>query len=288
MSDAPSPQRVPRAGGPAPGPLVARGVSVQRGTRRVVHDVDLTLRRGEVLGLVGANGAGKSSLLTAIAGDLPFTGSVTLGGFDVGAHDLAGLARVRAVMAQHTAVPFAFRVHELVALGRLPFTESPTARDAAVARAIDAVDLTPLRDRPHHALSGGELRRVHLARLLAQADGIGPGAVLLVDEPTAGLDLKHAMQALALLRRRADAGGAVIVVLHDLHLAGRFCDRLALLHRGRCIACDTPDAIIRPDLLEVAWGTPMRVHRTDDGERIAWAAPLPSTPTLDPTTPDLS
>jgi iron complex transport system ATP-binding protein len=221
-------------------PLVAaRGVSVELGGRRVLHHVSAHIDAGEVVAMVGPNGAGKSSLLAAMSGDLaPSDGLVEVEGRPLGTWEPLELARARSVLPQRVAVAFPFRVHEVVRMGRAPWIGTPQEDedDEAVAAALEVADLHRLSSRPVTALSGGELARAALARVLAQRTRL-----LLLDEPTAALDLHHQEAVMAALRRLAADGHGVGVVVHDLSLAAAYADRILVLAAGRLRAAGPPD-----------------------------------------------
>ncbi|MER5882527.1 heme ABC transporter ATP-binding protein [Streptomyces sp. NPDC001941] len=226
--------------------LEARGVQVRLGARDVLRGVDLAARAGEVLALVGPNGAGKSTLLAALAADLRATrGEVLLAGRPVGDWSAPELALRRAVLPQAAALSFPFPVEDVVRMGRAPWAATPLREedDRAVAAAMAATEVTAFAARPFAALSGGERARVALARVLAQR-----APVLLLDEPTAALDLRHQELVLRVCRERAAAGDAVVVVLHDLGLAAAHADRVAVLHDG-VVAADGPPAEVFGDAL---------------------------------------
>ena len=232
-------------------------VGVHLAGRAVVRDVALTVRTGETLALVGPNGAGKSSLLAALAGDLPLTsGEVRVDGRPPGAWRPRELARLRAVLPQTAALAFPFTVEEVVRMGRAPWagTAEEEADDEAVAQAMDATEVTPFAARPFSALSGGERARVALARVLAQR-----APLLLLDEPTAALDLRHQELVLRVCREQAALGHAVAVVLHDLGLAAAYADRIAVLHEGRLAACGTPREVLDEELLGRVYRQPVEV-----------------------------
>lgn len=242
--------------------IAARGIWLKAGGRSLLADVSLEIRPGEVLVLAGPNGAGKSTLLKILAGEVtPGAGQVTLEGRPLPAWHPRDLARRRAVLGQHVGVAFPMLARDVVALGRLPWHGHPaeTARDAeAIAAAQAEAAVTHLAPRAHATLSGGERQRVHLARALAQLDGAGMPAALMLDEPTASLDAGHRAALLRLLRRLAGRGLAVLVVLHDLQEAAFVADRVALLEQGRLLACGPPDVALDPALLERVYGLPFR------------------------------
>ncbi len=225
------------------------------GAREVLAGVDVTVRAGEVLALVGPNGAGKSTLLGALAADLPAArGVVRIFGRPATGWTAPELALRRAVLPQSATLSFPFPVEEVVRMGRAPHTASPDEDDGVVAEAMAATEVTAFAARPFSALSGGERARVALARVLAQR-----APLLLLDEPTAALDLKHQELVLRLCRDRARAGDAVVVVLHDLGLAAAYAHRVALLCAGR-VAADGPSGeVFSEALLSRVYDQPVEV-----------------------------
>ena len=220
--------------------LQLRDVVVRRQQREILHGITLEFQPGTVTALVGPNGAGKSTLLGVAAGDLRADGGdVHLHGRPLRDYKSGPLARERAVMPQEHGVRFAFSVEEVVAMGRLPHPPDPQVDDAQVERAIDAAELQALRLREVQQLSGGESARTTFARVLAQDTPL-----LLLDEPTAALDLRHQERTLRSVRACAEAGACVIVVLHDLNLAAGYSDRIVLLEQGRVAADGTPSEVL--------------------------------------------
>lgn len=242
--------------------LSAADISVRRGSRLALQGIDLQLPSGQVFGVLGPNGAGKSSLLGALSGELPVaTGEVLLHGRRLSGWNARERARSLAVLPQSSSLDFAFRVHEVVALGRLPHDDGREADQRIVAAALAAADVAHLSERSYLELSGGERQRVHLARVLAQLWPGREGRVLLLDEPTAMLDPAHQHAILQVLRAVAEHGTAVLVVLHDLNLAARYCDRLLLLADGRARAAGAPQEVLRADLLQAVFGLDVLVQR---------------------------
>ncbi|HIW61577.1 MAG TPA: heme ABC transporter ATP-binding protein [Candidatus Stackebrandtia excrementipullorum] len=234
--------------------LEAFGVTVELSGKTVVDDVHVDARAGEVLALVGPNGAGKSTLLSALSGDaVPSKGSVEVRGRSVSAWSALELAMRRAVLPQAATLSFPFVVADVVAMGRAPWSGTPRDEndEAHIDEAMRRCEVEEFGPRSFQALSGGERARVALARVLAQDTDI-----LMLDEPTAAMDLRHQELVLRLCREKASAGVAVIVVLHDLGLAAAYCDRVAILHHGRLEACGAPAAVFEADLLS-------RVYRQD-------------------------
>ncbi|MEU5425506.1 heme ABC transporter ATP-binding protein [Streptomyces olivoreticuli] len=247
---------------PLPSPIgtvraEARALRVRLGGRTVLSEVDLAVAGGEVLALVGPNGAGKSTLLAALAHDLPAeSGEVWIDGRPAGAWTPADLALRRAVLPQSAELSFPFPARDVVRMGRAPWagSDAEDEDDEAVRSAMAATEVTRFADRPFAALSGGERARVSLARVLAQR-----APLLLLDEPTAALDLRHQELVLRVCRERAAAGDAVVVVLHDLGLAGAYADRVAVLHRGRIAAEGPPSEVFDAELLSHVYMQPVEV-----------------------------
>ncbi|MCC5951408.1 MAG: heme ABC transporter ATP-binding protein [Acidimicrobiia bacterium] len=231
--------------------LDAAAVAVDQGGHRVLTDADLVVRAGEVVALVGPNGAGKSSLLAALSGDLPLAeGEVTVGGRPLGACDALDVARRRAVLPQHAAVSFGFTVADVVRMGRAPWARTPAAADddPAVASAMALAEVDHLANRSVLTLSGGERARVALARVLAQRTQL-----LLLDEPTAALDVHHQELVLDVVTSQAASGCGVVVVVHDLSMAAAMADRVVVLAAGRVAASGTPEQVMDSTLLSSVW-----------------------------------
>ena len=234
-----------------------RDVGVRRRDRQVLADVNLDVPFGEVLAVVGPNGAGKSTLLAVLAGDIAAdSGQVELRGEPIAGWTPRELALRRSVLLQQATVAFGFCAADVVRMGRSPWIGTPRqAEDEQhVAAALAAVDAAGLAARPVTELSGGEQARVHLARTLAQdAD------LVLLDEPTAALDLRHAEALLQHARRLAAGGRAVVVVVHALDLAAAYADRVALLADGRLDAGGTPSEVLTEHRLSSAYGHDVEV-----------------------------
>lgn len=237
-------------------------VSVQMGRRRVLHEVSLTVRAGELLAICGANGAGKSTLLKAVLGELPATGAVRLNTIDIARARPATLARLRAVLPQDSEVAFGFTLGEVVAMGRE--AGDCAARPETDALALAAVGLQGREADDIRSLSGGERQRGQLARTLAQVwEPVGPQGPrwLMLDEPVASLDLGHQLQVMRLARSYAEAGGGVVAIMHDLNLSAMFADRMAFLVAGRLAATGSPAEVMQQGLLEAAYGCRIAVNR---------------------------
>lgn len=242
--------------------LQARQLEVRRGPCAVLRGVDLTLRAGRVTGVLGANGAGKSTLLSAICGELSVAaGEVLLNGRALNDWPDQQRAQYLAVLPQHSTLSFGFRVEEVVGMGRLPHSTGRQVDAEIVAATLAAMDSSHLLGRNYLQLSGGERQRVHLARVLAQLWPGGKGQVLLLDEPTAMLDPLHQHSILKAVRAFADQGGAVLVIVHDLNLAARYCDDLLLLHQGTVFSSGSPDEVLRADVLHEVFGLEVLVQK---------------------------
>ncbi|WP_452603461.1 heme ABC transporter ATP-binding protein [Pseudomonas gelidaquae] len=226
-------------------------LQIRRGRKTVLADVSLDLLPGEVLGVLGPNGAGKSTLLGALCGELhPDQGKVWLDQHELKNWRGSQRAQRLAVLPQTSTLDFAFRVEEVVGMGRLPHQTGRVRDDEIINAALHAADVGHLSGRSYLALSGGERQRVHLARVLAQLWPGEAGQTLLLDEPTSMLDPLHQHTTLQAIRSFADRGAAVLVILHDLNLAARYCDRILLLEDGRPHALDTPAEVLRPEPLK--------------------------------------
>lgn len=228
-------------------------VSAVLGGRRILERIGLVVSPGEVVGLVGRNGAGKTTLLRLAGGSLtPSEGHVRVKGEALASVPRRELARRVALVPQDMHVPFPFRVGELVLMGRTPHAplvglESEEDVERA-RRALRRLGIEALVDRSIATLSGGERQLVLFARALVQDPDL-----LLLDEPTAFLDLKHRVEVLGEVRAFAAAGGSALVVSHDLSLAARSCDRIVLLGAGRVIAEGPPVAVLTPENLRAAF-----------------------------------
>jgi iron complex transport system ATP-binding protein len=233
--------------------IVASGLTYRAGGRAIVSNVDIEVPGGQLLALVGPNGAGKSTMLGLLAGDLtPNAGSVTMCGRPVRGARPRDLARLRAVMPQQSSIQFPFTAAEVVALGA--YAGSASDPRAEVEDALQRVDAAHLATRRYTTLSGGEQARVTLARVLAQRTPL-----LLLDEPTAHLDLRHQSLLLRVARSLADEGHTVVAVLHDLNLAAQWADRVAVLAGGELVACGSPTNTLTASTLSTVYSHPITV-----------------------------
>jgi iron complex transport system ATP-binding protein len=247
-------------------------VSVSFGDVSVLDAVSLTVSEGEFLALVGPNGAGKTTLLRTCNGLLaPDRGSVRVDGRDIAACSAREVGQLVATVPQETTIAFEFDVREFVMMGRTPhrsrFRTATTADQEAVDSALERTDTAQFADRSVEELSGGQRQRVVIARALAQDT-----PVLLLDEPTASLDINHQVRTLSLARELAEEGKTVVAAIHDLELAARFCDRMALLSDGDVLADGPPDSVLTAERLESTFGVRTAVATN----------PVTGTPTVTP------
>ncbi|HUI89968.1 MAG TPA: heme ABC transporter ATP-binding protein [Anaerolineales bacterium] len=242
--------------------LKIKELSVSYGRRMVLHQVSLDVKSGQVLALIGPNGAGKSTLIRAVSGVIPAQGgSVRTNGDDF--HSLPPMQRAKylAVVPQAVSLPPAFTVWETVLMGRTPYLgfigQTSQADEEMARRALTRVAALALADRRVGELSGGEAQRVLLARALCQSTPI-----MLLDEPTAHLDLQYQVSLLKLIRDLAHQDQlAVLIALHDLNLAARYSDRIALMVAGEIQAVGLPGEVLTPELISQAYGLPVQVLR---------------------------
>lgn len=241
--------------------LLVEDLQVVRGSKTVLDGISLSVEPGQVLGVLGPNGAGKSTLLGALCGELTAQrGRVLLHDRLLAAWPGQERAQRLAVLPQASSLGFAFRVEEVVGMGRLPHRTGQARDREIVEAALQAADALHLAERSYLALSGGERQRVHLARVLAQLWPGEDGRTLLLDEPTSALDPLHQHTTLQAVRGFADRGAAVLVILHDLNLAARYCDRILLLEQGRPYALDTPQQVLQPEALQAVFGLEVLVQ----------------------------
>lgn len=250
------------------------GLRVDLGERTAVSDVDLDVPAGEVFGLVGSNGSGKTTLLRALYRAVrPVSGGVEVAGEPTSGLGRRALARTLGATTQETSRTGGLAVREVVAQGRiahLGLLSRAGARDQdAVQRALRVTSLDEDADRDVAGLSGGELQRVSIARALAQTPH-----VLVLDEPTNHLDLRHRYAILELLGEIARGGTTVLLTLHDLDLAVRFCDRLGVLDTGRLVATGPPGEVLTEQLLAEAFGIRARTERSGDRLRLEVDGPV--------------
>jgi iron complex transport system ATP-binding protein len=245
--------------------LEARDLGVRYGDRVALADASLAIGRGEWVCVIGPNGAGKSSLLRAITGLVPHSGTLLLGGDASASLTSRERATRVAYVPQSPELPGEMTGAEYVMLGRTPYIayfgiERPHDREV-VATVLERLDLGDFAGRRLGALSGGERQRLVIARALAQA-----APLLALDEPTSALDIGHQAQVLELVDHlRHSDGFGVVSAMHDLTLAGMYADRLVLIHDGRVVAVGPPADVLRPEVLSTFYGVDVDVRTHDDG-----------------------
>ena len=229
----------------------------------LLHGISLELAPGEIAGIVGPNGAGKTTLLRLAAGDFPATqGRTSFRGRAIADWSSRERARHLGVLPQLSLLNFPYLVEEVVLLGRTPHDAGAGTDQRIVDQALALTDTAPLRHRLYTQLSGGERQRVQLARVLAQIwqEESLSGQLLLLDEPTAALDLSHQQQLLCILELLADRGCAVLVVLHDVNLLAGIARQLLVLSGGRQVACGAPTEVLTPGLFDTVFNTEVLVQ----------------------------
>ncbi len=217
-----------------------------------LQSIDLELKQGEVLGLIGPNGAGKSSLLSALTGLVSHTGLVEFNGVNLASLTASERARSIALQPQFVESAWALSVHDVVSLGRIPWGDCD---QNIIKLAMQQANVTELANRHVDELSGGEKARVWLARVLAnQAD------VLLVDEPVANLDIHYQRDVMNLLSDYARSGHGVIIAIHDLSLAARYCDRLCLLDNSKMVKYGRVEEVLTNKILSTVFNTDVFIN----------------------------
>jgi iron complex transport system ATP-binding protein len=260
--------------------IEARGIVVERDGRRSLDEVDFDLRAGELVGVVGPNGSGKTTLLRALlglqetrAGEVKFEGRPTL------ELPRRTLAQAIGYLPQGAAFHWPLTVDRAVGLGRFPY-QAPlfgmSNRDAAaIQRAMETAGIRELATRRVDRISGGERMRVHLARLLA-----GEHRGIVADEPTSSLDAKYQLHFLSVLKQQAAKGTGVMVTLHDLSLAARYCDRLVVLKDGRVVVADVPEVALDDATLAAVFEIRAERLQTSDGISIVPTQVLSHSPAI--------
>jgi ABC-type cobalamin/Fe3+-siderophores transport system ATPase subunit len=261
------------------GHLALRGVRLALGERTLLDGIDLDVRPGEIVAVVGPNGVGKTTLLRAIAGFTPTAaGSIVVDGTELCTRTRSERARAVTLIGGDVETPHGMTVREVVVTGRFAHRAwwdwmTSDADLFAADAALERVALTPLRDRPFDTLSSGERQRAWLALALAQ-----DARVVMLDEPTSHLDARYAVEILALLLDLARDGRAVVAVLHDLNEAAAIADRIALLGQGTLLAFGAPEAALDPATLERAFGIAFDRVRVDGGTRVLARGPRATIP----------
>ena len=247
-------------------------VSITKGTKKILDHVTMAVSAGQVVVIIGPNGAGKSSALKAMTGDYkPDFGRVSLNNRPLKQFSFVELAQLRAVMSQSYEMNFPFSVHEVIEMGAFAFANqlSQYQHQAMFKEVTDLLDVSALLKRNFPHLSGGEQQRVQLARVLLQLFPAlervrkkqATAPYLLIDEPTASLDLFHQYQVMKVAKKMANKGAGVVVVLHDLSLAASFADVIYVMQQGRVVAQGAPAEVLQPDILQSVYQIRAHLHR---------------------------
>ena len=246
--------------------ISGRDLALRAGDRTLLQDVSFELRAGELVAILGPNGVGKTTLLRTLAGvRRADSGAVLLNERDLASFSIAERARVIGYMASEEVLAEMMSVRDVVAMGRYPYHrwwqwQENTSDAAAIEGALRSVGMDAFAPRTFSTLSSGERQRIWLALGLAQE-----APLLLLDEPTSHLDVRVAHDILRVLRDQVAGGKTAVCALHDLNEAAEFADRVMLLGCGRMLAFDSPERVLAPDLLELAYGLPMESLRTPSG-----------------------
>ena len=243
--------------------IAARDITVKIADKLLLDQVTLELRANEVLAILGANGAGKTTLRRVLSGDVsPTSGEVLMNNRRLHEISLLERARMRAVLPQESSLNFPFSVLEVVLMGRAPHVQgAETAADLQISRhALEAVEAAHLETRLYPTLSGGERQRVQLARVLAQVrhDSNQP-KFLLLDEPTANLDLAHQHSTLRIARQLTAENIGTLIILHDLNLAAQYADRIALLQKGKIVGVGSPAEVLTEESIRATFSMPVHI-----------------------------
>lgn len=215
---------------------------------QLLHQISMDINPGELIIAVGPNGAGKSTLMKMLSGEiLPSLGTVSLNGIELSQWQLKHLARIMAVLPQHSELTFPFKVQEVVSLGRIPHATGRQRDREIVGEILTRLDMDHLSQRDYTTLSGGEKQRTQIARIFAQIWDYQQEYFIFLDEPTSSLDLAHQQATLTIIKQLTAAGAGVFVILHDMNLAAQFADRLLLLHRGRIVSAGDPWSVLSRD-----------------------------------------
>ena len=245
--------------------LILKNISYKAGDVNILNDVSLSVEKCEIVSLVGPNGAGKSTLLNILTGDInPDSGEVFYENFNLNELNILDRSFYRSVMSQSQQIVFDFSVKEIIEMGWLDKGNAQFSEhfDQAVLDISSVCQLDNLLERKFNRLSGGEQRRVHFARTLLQlwrpSDSMDP-AYMLLDEPTANLDLYFEIKLMEIIKKKAVDNVGVFLILHDLNLAAKFSDKIALINKGKIVSYGTPRDVLEPNILEEIYNLKMDV-----------------------------
>lgn len=242
--------------------LDINNVGVSVAGKELISGIDLALDDGEILAVVGPNGAGKTTLLNTVSGDVDISrGEVRMGGKHLSAWEQREKARSLAVLPQLSLLNFPYTVEEVVSLGRTPHDTGQKQDREIVREAICAMDIEYLSDRLYTQLSGGEKQRTQLARVMAQIWRCEDSKVrlLLLDEPTAALDVGHQQQLMSVIEDFAGTGAGVLMVVHDINIAAKYAHKILALAGGRPIACGPAGDVLSEELLQELFNVEVRI-----------------------------
>ncbi|PQJ68304.1 ABC transporter ATP-binding protein [Photobacterium angustum] len=242
--------------------IQAKHLSFQQGNKQLLTDINFTIGAGELVGIIGPNGAGKSTLLKCLAGYLTSSsGEIFLKEKTLSSYRHQQRAQHMSYLPQHTEPAFAFLVKDVIGYGR--YSHSNPISDKEFNRTIHQLNIEKLLNQPLNQLSGGEQQRVHFARLLLQnAD------CMLLDEPTASLDIGHESELMNILAAQCQQGKTALVAIHNLNTALEFCDQLLLLQQGELIAFDTPDNVLTPSRLHQLYQDNITICRHPESDKL--------------------
>jgi iron complex transport system ATP-binding protein len=246
--------------------IEVRNVGFEVRNKRLLQDISFNVAPGQFWAIIGANGAGKSTLIKILASELRLTsGSVFFQGKNLRDYKLKQLARMRAVLSQQNSITLGFTVQEIVLMGRYPFYDSePSRRDLQIVDAcLRNVGIDSLKNRLYPTLSGGEQQRVQLARALAQIWEVENG-LLLLDEPTTGMDLLHQFETFQLAKSLTTKGFSVVAVIHDLNHALQYADQILMLKNGQSYAIGAPEETLNETIIKAVFGLPVKVIKPEN------------------------
>lgn len=239
--------------------LCVEHLSVSIENKPILDDINLRFNSGEFVAVLGPNGTGKSTLLKAITGEIKHSGQCTVFNKPKNSWQPQKLAKHLGVLPQSSSLTFNFTAQEVVKLGGLGLSAHHFELNHIACRYMIKTDTLHLADRLYPSLSGGEKQRVHLARVLTQLDQSGDQKIVILDEPTAALDIHHQHSTLKLAKELTHQGATVIAVLHDLNLASQYADRIVMLNKGEVVVDDEPSKALQPHFIESVYHYPANV-----------------------------
>ena len=245
--------------------LEAINLSRNIGKKTILEDCSLRLEPGKFMAVVGPNGAGKTTLLKIIAGETrQYKGKVDLEGKPLSEYKARELSKLRAILSQYTLVSFPFTVEQVIEIGRYAHRSTSVENSAIISEAMELTQTTAFKGRTYQTLSGGEMQRVQLARVIAQLrDGTPASKYLLLDEPTSSLDLAQQQGLLSLAKTFCHQHFAVMAILHDLNLAAQYADEILFLKNGKTMAYGPIKQVLTQDVIERTFEHPVTLLEND-------------------------